>query len=135
MLDVSFIHKQGANWVVEGVALTKNPGSVRLDFKAFTYELHYALSSDDFGRQQTKDGVIKETPPEAIPFQPLFKRSWLEDYDYMYLEPGERSRHSFLAALPVDTTMVVLICEFTDSKGDIESVRKSYAVPQSPRNL
>ena len=36
-VDLSFIRKQGANWIVEGVALVKNPGSVRLDFKAFTY--------------------------------------------------------------------------------------------------
>jgi hypothetical protein len=59
----------------------------------------------------------------------MFKRSWLENFDYMYLEPGERSRHSFLASLPIDATIVSIACEFTDSKGDVETVRKSYAVP------
>jgi hypothetical protein len=47
--------------VIEGVALVKNPGNVRLDFKEFTYELQYALSSDEFPRQTTEEGTAKAT--------------------------------------------------------------------------
>src|SRR5258708_39935004 len=34
--DVTFVRKQGDNWVIEGVALVKNPGNVRLDFTKAT---------------------------------------------------------------------------------------------------
>ena len=47
----------------------------------------------------------------------------------MYLETGERWRYSFLASLPADTTMVLLLCEFYDANEHVESVKKSYAVP------
>lgn len=127
-IELSFVLKQGANWMVEGVAVVKNTGSVRLDFKAFTYELHCARSSDDFGSQTTEEGIAKEATP-ADSLRSLFKHSWLEDFDYMYLEPGERSRYNFLASLPVDTTMVLLLCEFYDANEHVESVKKSYAVP------
>ncbi len=131
-VDLSFIRKQGANWIVEGVALVKNPGSVRLDFNAFTYELHYALSSDNFGSEAGEEGIVKETTLRADTFRSKFKHSWLEDGEYMFLEPGERSRYSFLASLPVDTTMVLVLCEFYDTKEHVESVRRSYAVPATP---
>ena len=132
-VDLSFIRKQGANWIVEGVALVKNPGSVRLDFKAFTYELHYALSSDNFGNEAGEEGIAKQTTLRADTFRSKFKHSWLEDDEYMFLEPGERSRYSFLASLPADTTMVLLLCEFYDTKEHVESVRRSYPVPATPR--
>ena len=128
-VDLSFIRKQGANWIVEGVALVKNPGSVRLDFKDFTHELHYALASDNFGDQSTDGGNTKETTLRAEKFRLKFKSSWLEDGEHMYLEPGERSRYSFLASLPADTTMVLIQCEFYDTMDYVEIVRKSYAVP------
>lgn len=50
-VDVSFVHKQGAKWIIEGVAMVKNPG---------------------------RD---------------------------LYLEPEERSRFSFIMALPPEATM------------------------------
>jgi hypothetical protein len=130
-IDLSFVVKQGANWMLEGVALVKNPGSVRLDFEAFTYELHYALSSDHFGSQTMEEGIAKETTLPADSLRLKFKRSWLEDCKSMYLEPGERSRYTFLASVPADATMVLLLCEFYDANQDVESVRKSYAVPPS----
>ena len=128
-VDLSFVFKQGTNWMVEGVALVKNPGSVRLDFKAFTYELHYAVASDKFERPSTEEIVAEDTTLQADSLRTLFKHSWLEDCDYIYLEPGERSRYSFLACLPADTTMVLLLCELYDEKDHVESIRKAYAVP------
>jgi hypothetical protein len=113
----------------------KNPGSVRLDFKAFTYELHYALSSDDFGSEAAEEGIAKETTLRADTFRSKFKHSWLEDGEYMFLEPGERSRYSFLASLPAETTMVLLLCEFYDTKKHVESVRRSYAVPANSHRV
>jgi hypothetical protein len=133
-VDLSFVRKQGLNWIVEGVALVKNPGSVRLDFKAFTYELHYALAADDFGKGPSEEGATKENTFRADSLRALFKYSWLEDESDTFLEPGERSRYSFLASLPADTTLVVLSCDFTGAKDDVESVRKSYTVPPSPPN-
>jgi hypothetical protein len=128
-IDLSFVLKQGASWIVEGVAFVKNTGNVRLDFNAFTYELHYALPSDDFRSETTEEGITKETALPADSLRLSFKHSWLEDCHYMYLEPGERSRYSFLASLPADSTMVVLICEFYDANEDVESVKKTYPVP------
>jgi hypothetical protein len=134
-IDLSFVIKQGANWIVEGVAVVKHPGSVRLDFSAFTYELHYALPSDDFGGQNAiEEGIAKENTlsADSLPLRHLLKHSWFEGSEDIYLEPGERSRYSFLAFLPIDTTMVVLTCELYDPKKHVEIVRKSYAVPGTP---
>jgi hypothetical protein len=79
-VDVTFVLKQGDNWVIEGVALVKNPGSVRLDFKEFTYELHHALSSDEFSKQTTKEGAAKERNLGVDDrLRILFKRSWLKE--------------------------------------------------------
>jgi hypothetical protein len=161
-VDVTFVIKQGDHWVIEGVALVKNPGNVRLDFKEFTYELHHALSSDDFSKQTTKESTAKESDLGVNDrLKVLFKRSWLkegedgkaeeetrkaiippawsalqlvaagmvEEVDYWYLEPGERSRYAFLASLPPNTTIVVLQCDFYDKNDHVESVRKSFAVP------
>jgi hypothetical protein len=47
----------------------------------------------------------------------------------MYLDPGERSRLSFLASLPEEVTMVVVHCEFIDTNADVELVTKAYTVP------
>jgi hypothetical protein len=144
--------------VVEGVALVKNPGTVRLIFKEFTYELQYALYSDDFPRQAIKEGTAKGNKVGSLRF--LFEPiSWLKDEDgkaeeetrkandppawsalqlvadgladkdETYLEPGERTRYAFLAALPADTTIVLLKCVFYDKNWHNETVRKSYAVP------
>lgn len=132
-IDLSFVRQQGDSWIVEGVALVKNPGTVRLDFKRFTYELHYALSSDNFGSQTTEEGVAKKGIPTDS-FRAMFKESWLEDCDYTYLEPGERSRYSFLAFPPANATMLVLLCEFYDAKEHVESIRKTYPVPAVTAN-
>ena len=77
--DVTFVRKQGDNWVIEGVALVKNPGNVRLDFQEFTYELHYALSSDDFARQATEEGIAKGNNLGVGSLRFLLKRSWLKE--------------------------------------------------------
>jgi hypothetical protein len=78
--DVTFVRKQGENWVIEGVALVKNPGNVRLDFKEFTYELHYALSSDDFSRQATEEGIAKGNNLDVGSLRFLLKpQSWLKE--------------------------------------------------------
>jgi hypothetical protein len=114
---------------VQGVPLIKNPGSIRLDIKDFTYELHYALLSDDFSRQIAKDSAIKNDNIKINDLPCLLKRSWLKGWDYMYLDPGERSRLSFLASLPEEVTMVVVHCEFIDTNADVELVTKAYTVP------
>jgi hypothetical protein len=100
-----------------------------LDFKEFTYDLQYALSSDDFRHPETAEGIQKQTAVRDA-LRPLFKYSWIEDDFQTYLEPGERTRYSFLASLPPDATMVLLLCDFTDDKNHVESVRKSYVVPK-----
>ncbi len=65
--------------MIEGVALVKNPGNVRLDFKEFTYELHHAQSSDDFSKQTTEEGTAKESNLGLGSLRVLFKRSWLKE--------------------------------------------------------
>jgi len=107
----------------------KNPGSVRLDFKEFTYEIHFALSSDDFERRLGETGTEKESEFSMDKLRVLFgKRSWFEGYEYIFLEPGERSQFSFVASLPAEATMVALHCEFIDKNEHVETVRKCYAV-------
>jgi hypothetical protein len=160
-IGVTFVRKQGNNWMIECVALVKNPGNVRLDFKEFTYELHYALSSDDFSKQTTEEGTAKESNLDVRSLHFLLKQSWLKDGedgkveeetkkaisppawsalqlvaagladedDYTYLEPGERTRYAFPAALPVETTIVLLQCDFYDKNWHNERVRKIYGVP------
>jgi hypothetical protein len=59
-LDLYFVHKQGPNWIVEGVALLNNVGNVRLEFERINYELHYAQASDDFGWTNTEGEGAKE---------------------------------------------------------------------------
>jgi len=163
--DLTFVRKQGDNWIVECVALVKNPGNVRLNFKEFTYELHHALSSDDFSRQTTEGGTAEGSDLGVGSLRVLFMGSWLNEGEdgkaeeetqkaisppawcalqlvsarkagedeYTYLEPGERTRYSFLASLPADTTVVLLKCDFYDKNDHVESVRKGYSVPASEK--
>lgn len=161
-IDVSFVRKQGGNWIIEGVALVKNPGNVRLDFSEFTYEIHYAMFSDHFAKRATEQGArmasdgslrffykqsfLKEWPEgeggkgEEQTQKAISPLAWSslqlaavgiadEDSEYWYLEPGERTRHTFLVSLPAATTIVILQCDFYDKNGHVESARKSYAVP------
>jgi hypothetical protein len=79
-IDVTFVIKQGDNWIVEGVALVNNPGNVRLDFKEFTYELHYALLSDDFKRQATEEGATRASNRGFGSLRCFFKQSFLEEW-------------------------------------------------------
>jgi hypothetical protein len=166
-IDLTFVRKQKGNWIIEGVALVKNPGNVRLDFREFTYEIHYALLSDDFAKQATEQGATSASDSGFGSLQFFYKQSFLkewpegegskaeeqtqkaisppawsalrlagagiadEDSEYWYLEPGERTRHSFLASLPADTTIVLLQCDFYDKNRHVESARKSYAVPMA----
>jgi hypothetical protein len=52
-------------------------------------------------------GTEKESEFSMGKLRVLFgKRSWFEGYDYIFLEPGERSRFSFVASLPAEATMV-----------------------------
>jgi hypothetical protein len=129
--NLSFVHQQGTNWVAEGVALMKNPGRVRLNFKAFTYELRYALSCDIFEWKASQGGVAQENTFQYESLRPSVKGSWLKRWDCMYLEPGECSRYSFIACLPPETTVVGLRCEVTDKKGKVETVDKLFAIPPS----
>jgi hypothetical protein len=51
-----------------------------LIFKEFTYELQYALSSDDFSRQATKEAIAKGENLGVGSLRFLFKpQSWLKD--------------------------------------------------------
>jgi hypothetical protein len=129
--NLSFVHQQGTNWVAEGVALMKNPGRVRLNFKAFTYELRYALSCDIFEWKASQGGVAQENTFQYESLRPSVKGSWLKRWDCMYLEPGACSRYSFIACLPPETTVVGLGCEVTDKKGKVETVDKLFAIPPS----
>ena len=80
-----------------------------------------------------EDGKVEEetrkaiSPPAWSALQ--FVADGLGDEPYWYLEPGERTRRDFLAALPADTAIVLLKCVFYDKNWHNESVRKSYAVP------
>jgi hypothetical protein len=128
-IDLSFVHKQGSNWIVEGVALVKNPGNVRLEISDFTYQLNYALAADDFGRKTIENDEPKEGTFREESLHLGVKSSWVEGWDYTYLEPGERSRFTFIASLPPDSTVVLLHSELSDKNKDTEIVRKLFGVP------
>jgi len=87
--------------------------------------MHQALR-----RVEWRENLLATPAAERFP---LFgKRSWFEGYDYIFLEPGERSRFSFAASLPAEATMVALHCEFIDKDEHVEIVKKCYAVPTAP---
>lgn len=129
-VDLTFVHNHREHWIVEGVALLENKGNVRLNFREFTFEIRYALPSDDLGRKTVEEGSIEGSGTIELPHVAA-QGSWLEGFFDWYLEPGERSRFSFLASVPSDSTMVWLKSEFIDENDDLEPVFKLYAVPKN----
>ena len=57
--DVTFVRKQGDNWVIEGVAWVKNPGNVRLDFKEFTMNSTMRCPPTTFRGKRPKEALQK----------------------------------------------------------------------------
>lgn len=62
---LAFVRHQGGNWIVEGVAVMKKPGNVRLDYSEFTYELHFALASDTFASVTAGESTCQKDIPLA----------------------------------------------------------------------
>jgi hypothetical protein len=132
-IDVTFVRKQRNNWMIECVALVKNPGNVRLDFKEFTYELHYALSSDDFSKQTTEEGTAKESNLDVRSLHFLLKRSWLKEGEDG--NDGKVEEETKKAISPPVWSALQLVAAGEDDEDDYTYLepgeRSRYAFPAS----
>ncbi len=99
--------------------LGEKSGERSFGFQGVYYELHYALSSDDFQRQATEGGIAKKSNL-GLPLRFLLKRSWLKDVEDD--NDGKVEEETQKA----DTAIVLIQCDFYDKNWHVESVRKAF---------
>jgi len=131
-LEVNFVRKQMGKWVITVDAIFENKAKVRHQFKAFIFDISYAIPSDELENVVTKgkdgkDIVFSVKFPHAAA-----KGSWLDDsedpdgrLDYGALEPGESDRWTFIVSVPENATMVRAWSELYDerSKESLEATK------------
>jgi hypothetical protein len=112
-LEVNFVRKQTAKWVITLDALLENKSKVRYEFKNFTFDISYTLAEDELENRKIKDEAGKDICLSAKFPHVAANGSWLDDaedpedrLDYGALEPGENDRWTFVACIPENATMV-----------------------------
>jgi hypothetical protein len=58
-IEVDFIRKHGARWIVEVEALLENKSKVRHEFRDFAFKVCYALQSDELNNEICHDAPIE----------------------------------------------------------------------------
>lgn len=102
-VDIAFIGSQGGYWLVELLALVENKGLVRHLIREFAFDLR-ALRIDD----PVREGSAEINGQTEIPH--LVKRgAWIpKGWESTFIEPGLRTRYSYVAALPKTASFALL---------------------------
>ena len=135
-VEVKFIGKQDAKWIIEITSFLKNQSLVRVEYEKFEVRIRYLMMGD-----KVEDGG------EKIKYQLNFPRTiderisggkrFFENADY--LNPKQEFRHRYITAIPVDATFVWAQCKL-DLKLRPKPVKinaqRIFRVPESePRDI
>jgi hypothetical protein len=102
-VDVGFMGEQRRSWLIDVRAFINNEGLVRHTCRELNFELrclyeddHLVDGDDAIGRQTLVPHVLK-------------RGSWLpHDWDETFIEPGLRTRYSYVTSLPQHASFVLL---------------------------
>ncbi len=128
-VDISFVGIQGTDWLIEVVALVDNKGLVRHTIENFSFHLRTIQSSDELA-----EGGPKINNQVSIPFL-LKEGSWIpKNWGDTFIDPGIRTRYSYVSTVPLGTSFVLLHGRFLYSNGYPHTADKLAAVPsRDPR--
>jgi hypothetical protein len=102
-VDVAFVGEQGNQWLVDVQAFVNNEGLVRHVFRTFSFDLRCLYAGDELvegGQQIGHQTVIPHVLKEG---------SWLPgDWAATFIEPGLRTRYSFVTSVPSRASFVLL---------------------------
>lgn len=106
-VDVEFVGLQDNRWLVEVVAFIENKGLVLHDIRNFVFDLRYLTNKD-----------VLEDGEKNINFQTNIKHSckkgsWIpEDWESTFIEPGLKTRYSYIANVPAAATFLLIHGKF-----------------------
>ncbi len=124
--DLNLVGKQGDWWVVEIIAIIDNKGKAQHRMNDFAFELDGIYSGDPI--------ETNERWRNQVDFRhSLAKGSFLPtDLEYFFIDPGVKSKYSFVVRVPVKTTFLILHCWFsyTGRKRAAHVAEKTVKVPE-----
>jgi hypothetical protein len=124
----TFVGRQNDHWLVELGACVENKGQALQKIQDFTFDLRTL---------DTGDAVVDG--PERINHQVNFpnrvrKGSWLPaDWGWTFIEPGVRTKYSYLASVPLSARFVLLHGRFGygDAKREFHTAEAVAVVPDA----
>ena len=130
-VDVAFVGRQDAKWVLQITATLVNKSLVRVRYDNFQVTARYILSGD-----------LIEDGDERIAYQLRAVRT-IDDriggakrlfLNAVYINPKQEFRHRYITHLPIDATFVWVQCKFFFRlQGDMQktNAQKIFRVPDS----
>jgi hypothetical protein len=125
-VDVNFVGMQDDQWLVEVLALLENKGQVKHSISDFTFDLR-CLSAGEALRHGGEVINYQLEIPQKIKEGSWMPRGW----DYTFIEPGIRTRYSFITSVPVSASFVLVHGRFFYSKEDFHTADRLIKVPVS----
>jgi hypothetical protein len=125
-VDVNFVGVQDDQWLVEILALLDNKGQVRHSISDFTFDLR-CVSSDEALRHGGEGINYQLEIPHKLKEGSWMPRGWA----YTFIEPGLRTRYSFISTVPVSASFVLVHGRFSYSKEDFHTADRLVKVPVS----
>jgi len=102
-VEVGFVGEQREHWLVDLQAFVNNEGLVRHTFRVFKFELRCLYDND-----AVLDGGDDMGGQTLIPHL-LRQGAWLpEEWGESFIEPGLRTRYSYVASVPRRAAFVLL---------------------------
>ncbi len=124
-VDIAFVGKQGDQWLVELLAFVENKGLVQHTASNFNFDVRCLLESD-----QIKEGDERIDFQINIPHK-LKEGSWLPlEWKATRIDPGLKTRYSYVYAIPTSATFVLLHGRFTYANNILHTADKLIYVPR-----
>jgi hypothetical protein len=102
-VDVGFVGRQQQRWLIEVRALINNEGLVRHTCRELSFDLRCLFEADAL-----IDGDATIGGQTLVPHV-VAHASWLpDDWDETFIEPGLRTRYSYVTSLPDHASFVLL---------------------------
>jgi hypothetical protein len=127
-VEVGFVGEQREHWLVDIQAFVNNEGLVRHTFRVFDFELRCLYDED-----AVLDGGDEIGGQTLIPHL-LRHGSWLpEGWGESFIEPGLRTRYSYVASVPRRASFVLLHGELEYGDGRVtHTAERLLQVPTRP---
>ena len=121
-VDMNFVGKQGEWWIVELIANLENKGKVQHKFRDLSFDLEAMFQGDSLETSDKFGG-------QAYFPHPILRGPWVPSAEY-FIEPGVRSKYSFVARVPSGISYLMLHGRFSYQKQKAwHSAEKTVKMP------